>query len=150
MGLSVGKLEHWTLVTKDVGQSKRFYTQVLNATEVDREWPPAVALGNTQIDLFTANDEQQPEPGSTGQHHAYHIELDDYDQWVDHIRSKGVQPFLAHHGARRLSIYVDDPDGYHIELTAAAESDEQGRQEIEKRGIGRYTNSAGPQGRGLD
>src|SRR5215208_3752080 len=98
MALSVGRLEHWTLVTSDVEQSKRFYTEVLCATEVPREWPPAVALGNTTIDLFAANDEQQPQPGSGGQHHAYRIELDDYDHWVDHIRNKGVEPFLAHHG----------------------------------------------------
>jgi catechol 2,3-dioxygenase-like lactoylglutathione lyase family enzyme len=147
MALTIGKLEHWTLVTKDVDQAKRFYTEVLGATEVAREWPPAVALGNTTIDLFAANDEQRPEPGSPGQHHAYHIELDDYDRWVEHIKSKGVQPFLAHHGSRRLSIYVDDPDGYHIELTATVEDDEQGRREIERRGLTRYTNSAGPQDR---
>src|SRR5437870_5368828 len=126
MTLSVGWLEYWTLVTKDVEESKRFYTEILNATPVAREWPPAIALGNTTIDLFAANDQQQPEPGSSGQHHAYRIELEDYDSWVEHIRGKGIEPFLAHHGSRRLSIYVDDPDGYHIELTAAVDDDEQG------------------------
>jgi catechol 2,3-dioxygenase-like lactoylglutathione lyase family enzyme len=147
MALTVGRLEHWTLVTKDVERAKRFYTEVLNATPVNREWPPAVALGNTTIDLFSANDEQHPEPGSPGQHHAYRIEPEDYDRWVEHLRGKGVEPFLAHHGSRRISIYVDDPDGYHIELTAAFDDDETGRREIERRGLTRYTNSAGPQNR---
>ena len=147
MTLSVEKLEHWTLVTSDVARSKQFYTEVLCATPVNREWPPSVVLGDTTIDMFAANDEQKPEPGSLGQHHAYGIRFEDYDQWVDHIRSHGAEARMASHGARRMSIYVDDPDGYHIELTVAFDDEEQGRKEIEKRGIKRYTNSAGPQDR---
>ena len=34
-----------------------------------------------------------------------------------------------------MSIYVDDPDGYHIELTVPFSDPEIGRREIEKRGI---------------
>ena len=34
-----------------------------------------------------------------------------------------------------MSIYVDDPDGYHIELTVPFSDPETGRREIEKRGI---------------
>lgn len=147
MALTVGNLEHWTLVTSDVARAKRFYTEVLGGTPVDREWPPAVVLGNTTIDLFAATSEQHPEPGSLGQHHAYRIQLEDYDHWTEHIRSHGSEVRLANHGARRMSIYVDDPDGYHIELTVAFDSDEEGKREIEKRGIKRYTNPAGPQNR---
>jgi len=147
MALTVEKLEHWTLVTSDVERSKRFYTEVLGATAVDREWPPSVILGNTTIDLFAANDEQKPEPGSLGQHHAYRIRLQDYDRWVEHLRGHGAEIFLASHGARRMSIYVDDPDGYHIELTVGFANAEEGRREIEKRGLKRYRNSAGPQDR---
>jgi catechol 2,3-dioxygenase-like lactoylglutathione lyase family enzyme len=149
MAPSVGQLEHWTLVTRDVEQSKRFYTEVLGATPIDRDWPPSVRMGGVTIDLFAANAEQFPEPGTLGQHHAYRIQADDYDQWIDHLKTKGVAYRMASHGARRMSIYVDDPDGYHLELTCAFGSDEEGRREIEKRGITRYTNSAGPQVRGV-
>ncbi len=34
-----------------------------------------------------------------------------------------------------MSIYVDDPDGYHIELTVVFEDQDVGRREIEKRGV---------------
>ena len=34
-----------------------------------------------------------------------------------------------------MSIYVDDPDGYHIELTVEFENEEVGRREIEQRGL---------------
>ncbi len=147
MALTVGNLEHWTLVASDVERSKRFYTEVLGATAVPREWPPAVQLGNTTVDLFAANDEQQPEPGSSGQHHAYGIQLADYDAWVDRIRSHGFEPSCVTHGPRRMSIHVDDPDGYHIELTVGFQDDETGRREAQKRGLKRQTNSAGPQDR---
>lgn len=144
---SVEKLLHWTLVARDVERSKRFYVEVLGASPIPRDWPPSVVLGGTTIDIFVATGEQKPEPGSLGQHHAYGIRLQDYDAWVEHLHAHEASVFLAHHGPRRLSIYVDDPDGYHIELTAVADSDEQGRQEIEKRGLARYTNPAGPQDR---
>ena len=39
------------------------------------------------------------------------------------------------HGFGRISIYVDDPDGYHIELTVPFSDQEIGRREIEKRGL---------------
>ena len=34
-----------------------------------------------------------------------------------------------------MSIYVDDPDGYHLELTVPFADGELGKREIEKRGI---------------
>jgi hypothetical protein len=34
-----------------------------------------------------------------------------------------------------MSIYVDDPDGYHIELTVPFDDETVGRREIEKRGL---------------
>ena len=142
--LKIGPLQHWTLVTRDVAQSKRFYTEVLGAEEVDREWPPSVILGGTVVDLFQAGGDQQPSPGTRGQHHAYDIPLDDFDAWVDRLTAKGVPHQLANHGVHRISIYIEDPDGYHLELTSGIESEEQGRQEIEKRGIARLGNPAGP------
>ncbi len=42
---------------------------------------------------------------------------------------------LTTHGLGRMSIYVDDPDGYHIELTVPFPDAETGRREIEKRGL---------------
>jgi hypothetical protein len=47
----------------------------------------------------------------------------------------GQQYRRAAHGSRFLSIYVDDPDGYHIELTVPFDDREEGRREIEKRGL---------------
>jgi catechol 2,3-dioxygenase-like lactoylglutathione lyase family enzyme len=145
MAPSVQQLDHWTLVSSDVARSKRFYVEVMGATPVEREWPPSVVLGGITIDMFAATGEQAPEPGSRGQHHAYAIGLEEFDPWVAHLKAQSITPFLATHGPARMSIYVDDPDGYHIELTVLFDDLEQGRRESEKRGITRYTNPAGPQ-----
>lgn len=133
---AVQRLEHWTLVSKDVEQSKRFYTEVLGAKEPERVGgPTSVNLAGTIIDLFPARDDWQPSPGSGGQHHAYIIRLEDYDPWVEHLESHNVPIRRTTHGLGRISIYVDDPDGYHLEFTVPFENAEIGRREIEKRGL---------------
>ena len=133
---SIQKLEHWTLVASDVEQTKRFYTEVMGAKLPDRSGGPAsVDLAGTLIDFFPASDQQKPQPGSGGQHHAYIIRLEDYDPWVEHFRGHEVPIRLTTHGLGRMSIYVDDPDGYHLELTVPFENAEVGRREIEKRGL---------------
>ena len=132
----IQRLEHWTLVSGDVERSRRFYIEVLGARPPERAGGPvSVNLAGTIIDMFPANDRQQPSPGGGGQHHAYIIRLEDYDPWVEHFQHHDVPAHLTTHGLGRMSIYVDDPDGYHIELTVPFDDHEQGRREIEKRGL---------------
>lgn len=143
----VQRLEHWTLVTNDVDRSKRFYTEVLGAQEPERVGgPTSVNLAGTVIDLFPANEQWQPSPGSGGQHHAYIIRLQDYDPWVEHFGRHEVPIRRTTHGLGRMSIYVDDPDGYHIEFTVPFENTDVGRKEIEKRGLLAEAQRRGPRG----
>jgi len=141
----IQRLEHWTLVSADVERTKRFYTEVLGAKEPERiGGPVSVNLAGTVIDFFPSGGDRTPSPGSGGQHHAYIIELEDYDAWVEHLKAKAVPARLTTHGLGRMSIYVDDPDGYHIELTVPFSDPEVGRREIERRGIevSTFTGSA--------
>ena len=132
----VQRLEHWTLVASDVERTKRFYTEVLGAKVPERAAGPAcVNLAGTLIDFFPAGEERKPSPGSGGQHHAYIIRVEDYDPWVEHFRLHELPIRRTTHGMGRMSIYFDDPDGYHIEFTAPFENAEIGRREIEKRGL---------------
>lgn len=132
----IQRLEHWTLVSSDVERSRQFYIDVLGAEPPARVGGPvSVNLAGTIIDIFPASERQQPSPGGGGQHHAYIIRLEDYDPWVGHFEDRGVKARLTTHGLGRMSIYIDDPDGYHIELTVPFDNPEQGRTEIEKRGL---------------
>lgn len=133
---SIQRLDHWTLVTSDVDRTQRFYADVLGATVPRRGGGPAsVNLAGTVIDFFPATEDQPPSPGSWGQHHAYIIDLKDYDGWVEHLARAGVAYERTTHGWRRMSIYVDDPDGYHIELTVPFDDEALARREIQKRGL---------------
>jgi catechol 2,3-dioxygenase-like lactoylglutathione lyase family enzyme len=135
----VQRLAHWTLVSTDLERTKRFYTEVLGAQLPEREGPgPATAsLAGTTIDFIKASDIRHPSPGDMGQHHAYLINVEDYDAWVEHLRAQDMNLRLTTHGLEGISIFFDDPDGYHIELAAYFENEDIGRQEIEKRGLTR-------------
>ena len=139
---SIQRLEHWTLVTSDVERSRRWYVDVLGAEVLERNGPPCVNLAGTLIDMFPCGTDSpaglafgMPSPGSIGQHHAYIIGLEDYDAWIAHFDNAGQQYRRAAHGMGRMSIYVDDPDGYHIELTVPFDDLTEERWEIEKRGL---------------
>ena len=133
---AVQRLEHWTLVSSDVERTKHFYVDVLGAELPERGAGPAsVNFAGTIIDFFPASESRQPSPGSSSQHHAYIIKLEDYDPWVEHLRAQGVSTLLKTHGRERMSIYLDDPDGFHLEFTVPFEDEEIWRQEIEKRGL---------------
>ena len=133
---AIQRLDHWTLVTTDVDRTRQFYADVLGAELPKRTAGPAsVNLAGTVIDFFPASSDNPPSPGGWGQHHAYIINLHDYDGWVEHFGRKGVAYHRTTHGLHRMSIYVDDPDGYHIELTVVFDDPDTGRREIEKRGL---------------
>ncbi|HLH26880.1 MAG TPA: VOC family protein [Chloroflexota bacterium] len=139
MAPKVTELNHWTLVSSDIPRTVQFYVDGLGATQLEREFPTGVALGNTVIDIFPATDDQRPMPGSLGQHHAYTIRLEDYDEWAEHLRARGAPVRLACHGPRLMTMYTQDPDGYHIELVVEFENAADGQREIEKRGIKRFS-----------
>lgn len=141
MAPPVQSFEHWTLVTSDLARSKRFYVDVLGATPIEREFPPGVVFGGTTIDMFSATQEQHPEPGSLGQHHAYGIRLEDFDAWVQHLNKQDVPISIASH-TRHISIYLEDPDGYHFELVVRFNSREEAQAEIDRRGIKHFRNPA--------
>jgi hypothetical protein len=101
----------------------------------DRDGPTCVDLAGTLIDLFPAGGDRSPMPGSGGQHHAYIIKLEDFDPWEAHFQAVGQKYRKTTHGMGRISLYVDDPDGYHIELTVPFADLAVGRAEIEKRGL---------------
>jgi catechol 2,3-dioxygenase-like lactoylglutathione lyase family enzyme len=134
----VQRFDHWTLVSSDLDRTKRFYTEVLGAAIPERaNGPASVTFANTIIDFFPAGDGRQPSPGSTSQHHAYIIDVADYDAWVEHLRANDVKLRQTTHALEGISIFFDDPDGYHIELSAPLGSEDEARREIEKRGLTR-------------
>lgn len=128
--------EHWTLVTSDLERAKHFYTEVLGGKLRENDGPVGVDLAGTLIDLFPSGGRMERAPAPTmGYHHAYVIRLDDFDAWVEQFRLHEVPARLTTHGTNRISMYVADPDGHHIELTVPFDDPQVWRRESEKRGI---------------
>jgi catechol 2,3-dioxygenase-like lactoylglutathione lyase family enzyme len=135
MALTAKRLDHWTLVTSDLERTRQFYIDVLHAEHINRPQPAGVNFGGTNIDFFLASDHMQPSPG--GDHHAYSIALEDFDEWAEQLRGHGVDVSFANFGRTRMSMLFDDPDGYHFELVVPMESEEIAQRELDKRGIQR-------------
>jgi catechol 2,3-dioxygenase-like lactoylglutathione lyase family enzyme len=129
------RLDHWTKVTNDMERSKWFYGEVLGAQLRSGRGPEGAELGGVIIDFFPARGDTQPQPGTNGQHHAYQIQLEDYDAWVERFEQHGIPVRRSHHGLHIITMYVEDPDGFHLEFFANIDDPEQGREELTRRGI---------------
>jgi len=65
------------------------------------------------------------------------IAPEDYERRLEleHFRAHDVQPQRLAHGLVRVSMYVDDPDGYHVELTVPFDAPKSAAGDIVTRGL---------------
>jgi glyoxylase I family protein len=120
--------DHFTVVCRDLNESLRFYTEVLGATVVRAARPSAapgspaglapvgIRLGTIGMDLFQADGDWQPYPGTYAQHFAFNISWEDVDSWFAHMQDHGIQLQVHPAGNEVISLYFTDPTGYHMEL----------------------------------
>jgi glyoxylase I family protein len=122
-------LDHVVLRVRDQQASQRFYTDVLGCT-VDHV-NEAVGLiqlrfGEQLIDLLPATGAPaRPEPGRGMDHFCLSIRCDDLGKVADALRARGVTlvgDVVQRRGAYGTgpSLYIEDPDGYRIELKPRA------------------------------
>ncbi len=128
--VSIRGLNHFTLPVRDRYKAARFYCAVFNC-EVDHESAPdRVAKGlarslqvgvklcnGIELDLFE-QDFGQPTIEQAHPHHAFDVAADDVTHWIDQLTYWQV-PFvgpMTRAGTRGCEIYLNDPDGNHLEL----------------------------------
>ena len=131
--MEIRRLDHATLLVRDVERSRRFYGQVLGMQEIPRpsnfDFPGAwLHKGGAQIHLIG-----EAEPGRVGQIYAgtynpdelsrgygthFAFEVDDLEDAQHHLKAHNVEivggPRPRGDGVTQL--YVCDPDGYIVEL----------------------------------
>lgn len=140
----IAGLDHFTLVCRDLDESVRFYTEVLGAT-IERPKrvstsvgspaglsPVGIMIGSLRIDLFQADDDWQPYPGTLAQHYAFPIKWEDIDAWFTHMKSHNVAVQIHPAGDRTISLYFSDPTGYHMELNVRNSPPEVVQREVER------------------
>ena len=130
---SVQRLDHITIIVRDLNETANFYVNLLGLEPIDRpgfQFPGLwFQAGPSQIHATETSDSAgQAGPGersaksrSRGQHFAFQV--DKFEATVDFLRHSGVAfvsgPKQRPDGVRQ--VYIQDPDGYTVELCSQAE-----------------------------
>jgi catechol 2,3-dioxygenase-like lactoylglutathione lyase family enzyme len=131
--LEIRRLDHVSLLVKDVEQSKRFYTQLLGMEEHPRpgnfNFPGAwLRKGSAEIHLIGEDEpgrvdmvqsvEYSPAELSTGHVTHFAFEVKDLEETHRYLQARGI-PLVGGprpRGDGVMQMYIRDPDGYIIEF----------------------------------
>jgi len=145
--MKVTGLAHFALEVSDLERSVKFYIDAFRTRELKRlgfseedikkgrTRHVNIEIGNAVVTLFESRERHKLEPRgflldnprdwSPYRHFAFTVPAEEFDQWVTHLREVAPRygqtvfgPKAHGGGSRGLSIYFDDPDGYHLELNA--------------------------------
>ena len=121
----VRHIDQVALAVKDLAVSVAWYREVLGLERRhENVWGSAPAMmcaGETGVALFpasTPNPKPAPERRDTVtmRHLAFRVDRDNFLRAQAELRARGI-PFTFEDHAIAHSIYLNDPDGYEIELT---------------------------------
>lgn len=126
--IGVKRIDHVTLVVKDLDASQRFYVDALGMELIDRpgfsfagRWFQA---GETQIHLILEHNESGPAGHSRGdvqpssRHHHFAFEVEDARAAYERVQELGL-PLISGPKERpdgAVQVFVSDPDGHVVEL----------------------------------
>lgn len=120
-------IQHTTTVVSDFAASKRFYTEILGLVDLAVDWLPEkqmfLAAGD-QLEMHVGEVPGVEIAPSRFNHIA--LAVDDFDGFLAHLKEAGVV-YTNLGGSERFYVqtrpdgvrqtYVQDPDGYWIEIT---------------------------------
>ena len=126
MGMSVGVLDHFNIRTRNLGDTVRFYEDVLGLEKGPRPnfaFPGAWMYSEGKavvhlVDISKTDEAQKPDSGVV--HHVAFASTG-FDGMKQRLKSKGTA-FDSRQvpGGDLLQIFVDDPNGVMIELNYEA------------------------------
>ena len=125
MNFKVLQLDHIAIRVKDMEKSAKWYAETLGFKRVQpKEWGdfPIMMIGtNSGVALFPGKT-KNPAPLPEGDwlvpfHFAFRVNRSSLDYAIDHFRSLNIefefQDLIHFH-----SVFIKDPDGHRVELTA--------------------------------
>lgn len=120
----VESIDHVALLVRDVEGAARWYQDVLGLDRLYREvWgshPAVVGKGGTSLALFpVASHAPNPPPGRDTlcvRHVAFRVDYTNFLAAQDELNRRGIPFDFQDHQAAH-SVYFDDPDGHHLEIT---------------------------------
>jgi catechol 2,3-dioxygenase-like lactoylglutathione lyase family enzyme len=145
--MEIQALSHFGMEVSNVEKSAQFYTEVFKGKELKRlgfseeelkkgrTRHVMMEVGNVVVAIFESRDRKKIEPRgfapnnpkewSSWRHFAFSIPHEELAHWVGHLREVLPKygeiadgPKAHGGGGEALSVYFDDPDGYHLEVVA--------------------------------
>lgn len=114
-----------SIVSSDIAATLHFWVdfvggELLADGSQDGAVPWQVGIGGSILEIYHETAEQHPSPGAGNQHFCWDIEPVDVDGWMEHGLDWRMRPIHVsmHHNGLELSLFWDDPDGYHFEVAA--------------------------------
>ena len=120
--MSATRINHVSIVVKDMAESIRFYEELFGARRVPTAKFPIgnvvwLSIGSTQLHLFESDGGDDPTV-----HHHFGIDVDDFDALYERAKAMGVldssafgTPLRAH-PIGWVQLYVRDPAGNLFEV----------------------------------
>jgi len=112
-------LDHIAITVSDMERSIAWYTETLGL-EHSSPWdgdPQLVGAGNTAVALFLGSVSTASIRDRTGMRHfAFRTDRANFERAQAEFREGGIEFEFADHGVCH-SVYIQDPDGYQIEIT---------------------------------
>ena len=125
MAPPIKRFEGASFVSTDIEATLHFWIDfvggdLVNAGTEDGGAPWQVSVGGVVLDFYQATDRQQPAPGTQSQHYCWDCDPLEFDFWVNQGLQWQMKPKSIgfHHNGKEMSLYWDDPDGYHFEVAS--------------------------------
>jgi catechol 2,3-dioxygenase-like lactoylglutathione lyase family enzyme len=138
MGVSVGVLDHFNIRTSKLGDTVRFYEDVLGLEKGARPnfaFPGAwmYSEGRAVVHLVDISRTEEPQKPDSGVVHHVAFMSRDFAGMKKRLQSKGMQ-FDSRQvpGGDLWQIFVNDPNGVMIELNYEAAREQSGSAPVER------------------
>ncbi len=118
----IKRLSHLTFVVKDLEKTSRLLTDIFDAREVYASGTETFSIAPEKFfwvnGIWIAIMEGESSSDKTYNHVAFQIDDDDFDDYVDRIRSLGIQilPGRSRNPSEGRSLYFYDYDNHLFEL----------------------------------
>ncbi len=117
---------HFTIPVSDTERSEAFYRDVVGLRTIQRV--PAIGMvfmmaGDDHVILTRSKTPIDPNPGNEFLvHHAFRVDVDKYDEAIEHVKGHGVAVFFEEDRRDGVFIgrqaYFHDPDRNVLEISA--------------------------------